>query len=459
VLVVDDGASLRTYLANLLELKGYRVDTAGDGGRALTLLEGGADPDLVILDVMMPGIDGIATLRRIRELDARIPVVILSGVRNASTIVEAMRVGAVDYLVKPFDEAELDRVVRQALRARALPRKRPRTRPWAVNTEPVWSGSGMKKIVDVIEQISATDVAVLIQGESGSGKEIVARRLHERSPRASRPFVKVNCAALPAPLLESELFGYEPGAFTGATVRKLGKFELADKGTIFLDEIAEMSPGLQAKLLQVLQDGAFCRLGGNRELRVDVRVICSTHRPLLEMVAQKTFREDLYFRLNVVGVQVPPLRERRDEIPKLADRFLRLYSARYHKPLRPLSHRLLELFERHSFPGNVRELENFVKRFVVLESETSVINELMERESSMRETPSSLSAFLEEMEATAGAVPLRDVGRRVCREVERETIHWALEHTNGNRRQAAKLLHVSCKTLREKMRGCGLEAQ
>ncbi len=457
VLVVDDAESIRTYLANLLELKGYEVDTAEDGRRALGLLEGGAAPDVIILDVMMPGLDGIETLRRIREFDDQIPVVMLSVVGKASTIVEAMQLGAADYLNKPFEEDELEATLQKVLEKKALERERDALAE-EVNRYSagiVWASEPMHRVRAVLEQVSDTDVTVLIQGESGVGKEIVARTAHELSPRRDRPFVKVNCAALPEELLESELFGYERGAFTGAASRKQGKFELAHQGTMFLDEIGEMSPPLQAKLLQVLQDSEFTRLGGNKEVRVDVRVVCATNRKLEEMVAEGTFREDLFFRLNVVNVAIPPLRERREEVPQLVESFLRRFSIRYHKPVPIPSERLMRAFETYPFPGNVRELENMVKRIVVLESEDSILEELSR---SRRGRPGGgLTRLIEEAAETAGEVPLREVGRRAALEAERETITRVLDHTNWNRKQAARLLGVSYKTLLQKIRGCGLE--
>jgi two-component system response regulator AtoC len=453
-LVVDDAEGIRSFLVNLLELKGYEVDSAEDGRRALGLLEGGAAPDVVILDVMMPGLDGIGTLARIREFDPEIPVIMLSVVGKASTIVEAMRLGAADYLNKPFEAEELEATLQKVLEQRALRSERDRLS--GSEDAFVWASAPMRRVRDLLDQVADTDVTVLIQGESGSGKEVVARTLHVVSGRSDKPFIKVNCAALPEELLESELFGYEKGAFTGAHQRKQGKFEFAHKGTIFLDEIAEMSPGLQAKLLQVLQDGEFTRLGGNREIRVDVRVVCATNRKLERMVKEGAFREDLFFRLNVVNVALPPLRERREEIPRLVESFARRFALRYGKPVPELSDRLLNALERYSFPGNVRELENMIKRVIVLESEDLVIEEMLRYEHGER-GGSRLRSLIEQIEATAGDIPLREVGRLAALEAERETIDRALHHTNWNRKQAARLLGVSYKTLLQKIRGCGLE--
>ncbi len=461
ILVVDDAEGIRGYLANLLELRGYDVDTAEDGRSALALLEAGAAPDAVLLDVMMPGIDGFETLAGMRKFDDELPVVMLTVVGSASAIVQAMQAGAADYLNKPFEEEELDRVLAAVFEKRTSEEERERLLEqienpagnFVANSEP------MQRIREAIDHIADTNVTVLIQGESGVGKEIIARRVHSTSSRSKQPFVKVNCAALPDELLESELFGYEKGAFTGAVGRKQGKFELANRGTLFLDEIGEMAAGLQAKLLHVLQDGTFAKLGGNQEVQVDVRVVCATNRGLEDMVKQGSFREDLYYRLNVVNIGIPPLRDRREEVMELAETFLRRYSAKYRRPYRALSAQLQSAFARYAFPGNVRELENMIKRMVVLESETTVLERIFNRgpEAEGDGASTNFEALLEEVTETAGQVPLREVGRRAAQEAERETIERVLYRTNWNRKQAAKLLSVSYKTLLQKIRDCGLE--
>jgi two-component system response regulator AtoC len=454
VLLVDDAEGLRGYLARLLELRGFADDSAGDGERALALLDAGASPDVVLLDVLLPGQGGLATLNRIRERHPALPVVMLSVIGRAATIVEAMQAGAADYLTKPCDEDELvDVLERACARARGESEERA-----GADAGPLWNGETLGRVRELLQQIADTDVTVLIQGESGVGKEIVARAVHETSRRHARPFVKVNCAALPGALLESELFGYERGAFTGAVARKTGKFEQAAGGTIFLDEIGEMSAALQAKLLHVLQDGRFARLGGNREVEVDTRVVAATNRELGQLVGRGGFREDLYFRLNVVNVVIAPLRERRDELPALIDHLLRRLTARYRRPPRRLSARLLRLLGRYSFPGNVRELENLLKRIVVLESEEPVVRDLLAADGPASGRQEALDRLLEEVERSAGDLPLREVGRLAALEAERSAIERTLLRTQWNRKQAARLLGVSYKTLLQKIRECGLEA-
>jgi two-component system response regulator AtoC len=456
VMIVDDADGIRAYLATVFENRGFDVDTCDDGARALALLEAGANPDVILLDVMLPGTDGMAALAQIQERWPDVPVLMVSVIGKAETIVQAMQLGAVDYLTKPFEETELDAALdRLGLHSAAA---RPANDVASRSAGAVWVSAAMREIRAVVEQIGETDVTVLIQGESGTGKEVVAREVHALSNRSKGPFVKVNCAALPTDLLESELFGYEKGAFTGANGRKQGKFELANGGTIFLDEIGEMCPSLQAKLLQVLQDQEFTRLGGNREVRVDARVVCATNRGLIEMVAAGDFREDLYFRLNVVAIDLPPLRERREEVPVLVETFLARYCALYGRPHRGLSQRLVEAMNAYRFPGNVRELENMIKRVVVLENEDSILGEIARPQSTPADRREELDAMLLEMEETAGELPLREVGRRFALEFEKEAIEHMLKQTGWNRKRAAARLGVSYKTLLQKIRDCHVEA-
>ena len=469
VLVVDDAEVIRTYLKNLLPLKGYDVLLAEDGAKAMEMLEGGTTPDVIVLDVMMPGMDGIETLRRIKSVNPKIPVIMLSVVGKASTIVDAINLGAADYINKPFEEEELEIALQKVLETATLKAEREQLRELLREHEErerttfLWASEKMTRIREILEQVADADVTVLISGDSGVGKEVVARTLHELSNRKNRRFVKVNCAALPEQLLESELFGYERGAFTGASSRKAGKFELAHQGSMFLDEIAEMSPPLQAKLLQVLQDGEFSRLGGHEDVRVDVRMIAATNRNLEEMVGKGGFREDLYYRLNVVNICVPPLRERVEEIPVLADYFLRQYSRKYRREVQSISDQLMRGFLAYPWPGNVRELENMVKRIVVLQSEDPISEEIFGAASSLSSlgSPKSSASSLErmvdqEIEEGGEKIALREIGRRAAREAEREALQRVLYQTNWNRKKAAKILEVSYKTLLQKIKECGL---
>jgi two-component system, NtrC family, response regulator AtoC len=366
----------------------------------------------------------------------------------------------------------------EQVEAPAPANRRPRTLDAAMLLS---RSSNMREVVDLIKRVADTDVTVLIRGESGTGKELVARALHTASPRRDKMMVKVNCAALPAELLESELFGFERGAFTGAIQHKPGKFEFANHGTMFLDEIGEMQPSLQAKLLQVLQDGEFARLGSREEVRVDVRVVAATNRNLEQAVTDGHFREDLFFRLNVVCIVVPPLRQRRDEIPALADFFLRHYSEHYNRPYQPLAAETLQLFRSYDWPGNVRELENLLKRMVILGAEETVTRELMDTIAVRTRPPSTIPALHSVAAVPPAAVPagaelgrpplaakppqvgtpptgsLKDIARQAAREAERELISRTLQHTRWNRREAAQLLGISYKALLYKIKEAELD--
>ncbi|NRA02390.1 MAG: sigma-54-dependent Fis family transcriptional regulator [Myxococcales bacterium] len=472
VLVVDDVDSMRSYLKNLLSLRGYQVDAAESGSAALAAIDQGLQPEVVLLDVMMPGMDGLETLDGMVKRLPKVPVIMLTVVGKAGTVVEAMSRGASDYLNKPFEEEELELAIQRVLEKEQLQgenrtlRQRLRAHEQRENSRFLWASEKMMQIHDLVEQVGDADVTVLICGESGVGKEVVARTLHELSTRCDGPFVKVNCAALPEQLLESELFGYERGAFTGASSRKAGKFEIADGGTIFLDEIGEMSPPLQAKLLQVLQDGEFSRLGGEKDVHVDARVISASNRDLAGMVGKGLFREDLFYRLNVVNILVPPLRERVEEIPVFIDHFVREYSKKYSRELRPLSDSLLARLVEYPFPGNVRELENMVKRVVVLQSEDSVLEEIDAklREPSLFAGPSAAAPEPPGAESVASAPAevgdeqrsLKEIGRSAALAAERVALERVLAQTNWNRKKAAQRLAVSYKTLLQKIKETGL---
>jgi DNA-binding NtrC family response regulator len=379
-MVVDDDLSMRDFLRSFLSERGYQPVTLADAEEAIKRYDA-ERPAAVILDVVMPGaMDGLAALAALKRIDREVPVIVLSGQGRTATVVQAMKLGASDFVSKPFEEVDLEVPLANALKQRQLSREvaslREQLQRQGQHTLLFGNSERMVEVRDLITRVADTDVTVLIRGESGTGKELVARAISAASLRHDKPFVKVNCAALPTELLESELFGFERGAFTGAIQHKPGKFEFANHGTMFLDEIGDMSAALQAKLLQVLQDGEFSRLGGKHDVRVDVRVIAATNRDLDRAVAGGQFREDLFFRLNVVCITVPPLRDRRDEIPMLVEYFLKKYSVQYNKPFTAVSSETTQLFMDYDWPGNVRELENLIKRVVVLGTEAPIRKEM-----------------------------------------------------------------------------------
>jgi len=466
LLIVDDSPGMRAWLDAFATGLGYAVACAGSGEEAVESLRQ-REPDLVTLDLSMPGMDGLATLCQLRAIAPHVPVIMLSGVADTRAIALAVKHGAIDFLRKPFEADELEAAFKKA-----IGRREPRSGSEPARERPFDAGSAnapgmvfggqsqkMRLVEDMIDHVADTDITVLIRGESGTGKELVARTLHARSGRAQRAFVKVNCAALPSELLESELFGYERGAFTGAEKRRLGKFELADGGTIFLDEISEVHPSLQAKLLQVLQDGHFSRLGGETDISVDARVIAASNRNLESAVRESTFRADLFYRLNVVTISLPPLRERREEIPFLTDLFLERYAREYGKDAKPVPNELRELLLAYDWPGNIRELENVVKRVVVLGGVAPLLLELRARsvEAQPASTwPADVSELERFLAGETDRVSLKQVGREAAQLAEARLIAKVLERTRWNRREAAEILQISYKALLYKMKDAGL---
>jgi len=450
ILLVDDEPGMLRYIRTLLEVDDYKVETASTGEEAVERVQKGMRPELVLLDLLMPGIDGLQTLEQLRKLQPNLKVVMLSCVSDTRKVVQAIRLGAHDYLTKPFQKAELDAVIDQCLgtNQQNYPGE---VEELAEDVFFVAASPVMRKLRSQAALVANVDIPVLMLGESGTGKEVMARLIHKLSPRAHRTFLKVNCAAVPGDLLESELFGYEAGAFTGANHPKPGKFELCNKGTILLDEIGEMPPLLQAKLLHVLQDQQFSRLGGRTVIKVDVRILAATNIDIPEALASKRLREDLYYRLNAFTLQVPPLRERKEEIPILLKHFMGHMAERYARPPLPLSPTLLEACQEYSWPGNVRELNNFVKRYLVLGDEKLAINELTPKKDGggapFDSTPRSGS------ESSGG---LKSLSRNAKDEAEAEAIAKALDQTNWNRKQAAVLLKISYKALLYKIRQYGI---
>jgi len=458
ILVVDDEEGIRNYLKTLLKLKGYEVNTLASGNEAVEFFTRNPPPGLVLLDILMPETDGLETLKRLRKVEKDLPIIMLSCIGETRTIVEAMRSGATDYLNKPFEEAELEIAILKALDRKKLVEEnkllREQNEQLSEGYRFVASHPKMLRIKELIAQIANTDVTVFIQGESGVGKEIVAREIHQGSPRKDKPFVKVNCAALPSELLESELFGYERGAFTGAFKLKQGKFELANNGTLFLDEIGDMATALQAKLLHVLQDNEYSRLGGKKNVVVDVRILAATNHDLEAAMKVGTFREDLYYRLNVVNVTIPPLRERKEEIPLLCDHFLRKHNRKYNSDLVAINPRLMQCILQYDWPGNIRELENVIKRVVILGNEDLIIDELTTKVEarSKVDKPQPVLSSTESVSEDSSPVSLKSMSRSLTSTAEKEAILRALQQTQWNRKQAAVMLNVSYKTLLNKIR-------
>jgi two-component system, NtrC family, response regulator AtoC len=455
ILVVDDEPSIRKYLQTLLEVDGFEVEAVSSGKDAIEKANGGERPDFIILDVLMPELNGIETLKELMQIDPTLNVIMLSCSNEVGTVVEAIRLGAHDYLTKPFEKTELDAAMLKSRKKKMLVTENKALRDYCDQVTEDLSflaaSPQMVRIRQQILQIAPVDVPVFICGESGVGKEVVARMIHLRSKRRNQPFVKVNCAALPGELLESELFGFEQGAFTGAVRSKPGKFEMANKGTIFLDEIAEMSTHLQAKLLHVLQDHQYSRLGGRGMIDTDVRVLAATNIDVQDAMKTGRFREDLYYRLNVLSIVVPPLRERLIEIPLLFRHFLQKYSEKFGKPSPEPSQYLLDAAVKYPWPGNLRELENFVKRYVILEDDEGSLRELVEMSSarqriSPRETPPA-----------PREQGLKALVRGLKDEAEMEAIADALEKTRWCRKDAAKMLGISYKALLYKMRQFNLD--
>src|SRR6266853_133301 len=442
------------YIRTLLEVDDYKVETASTGEEALQRVEKGLRPDLVLLDLLMPGIDGLQTLEQLRQLVPGMKVVMLSCVSDTRKVVQAIRLGAHDYLTKPFQKAELDAVLDQCL-GKNQQNFAGEVEELADEVFFVAASPAMRKIRSQAALVAGVDIPVLMLGESGTGKEVVARLIHKLSPRAHRTFLKVNCAAVPGDLLESELFGHEAGAFTGANHAKPGKFEICNKGTILLDEIGEMPPSLQAKLLHVLQDQQFSRLGSRSMIKVDVRILAATNINIPEALANKRLREDLYYRLNAFTLQVPPLRDRKEEIPILLKHFMANMSERYARAPLPLSTELLQACQDYAWPGNLRELNNFVKRYLVLGDEKLAIKELQPRSDGS-------GAHFDPALPRNGSEPsggLKSVARSAKDEAEAEAISKALDETNWNRKQAAALLQISYKALLYKIRQYGIAQQ
>jgi len=442
LLVADDDPGLRESLQRTLTRAGYRVMLASDGRGALEKLQGGG-VDLVLTDLKMPGLTGIELLRAIKAIPIDVDVILLTAFGTVEEAVSAMKDGAYDFITKPFRGEQLLKIVAKALERRALIEQNKELRQQIENLrgKPQYIGESpaFRRMMTVVDQVADSSATVLLIGESGTGKEGAATKIHERSARRQGPFVAVNCAALPEQLLESELFGYEKGAFTGAVARKEGRFELADGGTLFLDEVADLSPVTQPKILRVLQEGEFERLGGTKTIKVDVRVIAATNQDLAQLVREKEkrFREDLYYRLNVITIRVPPLRERREDIRLLAQHFVSFYAAKNNRKLEGLTEDALKRLEAYAWPGNVRELENVIERGVVL-ARGSVIDV-----TDLPEDVSGATPIPEGMLTIRIGTPLAEVEQRLLDET--------LRITGGNKTLTARLLGIDPRTVSRKL--------
>jgi len=445
VLIADDEKNMRWVLSQALEAEGYEVFEASDGKEALTAIAE-HEPEVVILDHKMPAPDGMEVLRRLRAKGHRFPVIMLTAHGNVQTAVEAMKAGANEYLTKPFDLEELKLGIEKALRVEALAAEVDRLRE---ELERDWDVEGivavdptMLELLTTVEKVAPTAATVMVYGESGTGKELVARALHRLSPRASKPFISISAGALPETLLESELFGYEKGAFTGAMTAKPGRFEMANGGTLFLDEIGDISAAVQVKLLRVLQERTFERLGGTRSLEVDVRVVAATNRDLQQLIADGTFREDLFYRLNVVPLTIPPLRKRPADIPALVAHFMDKFGA----GTRTISSQAMEAMVAYQWPGNVRELENTIERITIL-SHGDVIE--------ADDLPAEVRAGVGIVDAGSRCFVLPEAGIDL-EETELDLIRQALERAGGSTPKAAKLLGLTTRTLEARMERFGL---
>ena len=444
ILVVDDEVNIRGALVTMLEKKGHQVHGVATAEEGLEQLEM-TPTELVITDLRMPGIGGMEFLRRLKDTWPDTEVVVMTAYGSIDTAVEAMRLGAYDYLTKPIDRDRFPIVVEKALERHVLATEnkqlRDRLETRTRFDQMVGESEPLQRVYNLVEMVAASDVTVLLTGETGTGKELVARAIHQKSPRANSPFITVNCGALPENLFESELFGYEKGAFTGAMFTKMGRFELAEGGTILLDEVGELSLKSQVDFLRVLETKEFRRLGGTKVIRVDTRIIAATNRNLVEAVKQGDFREDLYYRLNVVPIHLPPLRERGDDIPLLAERFLREFASQHHRESKDVSREAMRLLRLYAWPGNIRQLRNLMERLVVTVRDKTIQPEHL---------PEEIQASKEDTR-----IMLVTLGTSL-EEIEQDVIRRTLAEVTNHRERAAKLLGISLRALQYKIKEYGI---
>jgi two-component system nitrogen regulation response regulator GlnG len=456
ILIVDDEDSVRYSFRKLFREPGCTIIEAANGLDALSVIKK-EKPDLVLMDIEMPGLSGLDAIQRVKASHPQLPVIIITAFGTTERVIAAMKYGAFEYLEKPFDVARLKEVITEALEMRRFSAEDDRMEIRPADTHSgeqiVGSSPAIKEVYKMIGRVAASDVSVLLSGESGTGKELVAKAIHRYSDRSAKPFIAINCAAIPDTLLESELFGFEKGSFTDASHAKEGKFEMADKGTLFLDEVADMSLPLQAKLLRVLQEGTFERLGSNKTVKVNVRVISATNKNLENAIAAKQFREDLYFRLKVISITLPPLRIRTEDIPLLTNYFLSRQCQEMKIPLVTVPPETMEGLIKYQWPGNVRELENLLKRALLLSKSNIITPDLVQGEMVAGPTtgpaaaPGSITALLPANLAEQEG----RLYKYVIEQTERELIRRALDETRGNQVKTAKLLGISRAMLHERM--------
>jgi DNA-binding NtrC family response regulator len=445
---VDDEHLIRWSLEQNLKKQGYEVVTAASGEDALKLVRD-EQPDLVLLDIQLPGINGLEVLEKIKEIDEEIIVVMVTAHGGLETAINAMRLGAYDYINKPFNLDEMAIVIKKALETSDLRREVAQLRSEHKKIGPpniIGASKHMKNVLEIMGKVAKSEAStVLIQGESGTGKELVAKWIHYESSRADKPFIAINCAAVPSTLLESELFGFEKGAFTDAKATKKGLFELADGGTVFLDEIGDMEMGMQAKLLRFLEDRTFRRIGGAKVISVDVRIVSATNKDLLKAMDEKIFRNDLYYRLQVIPIFLPPLRERRDDILILASYFIESFNKEFHKHVQGISNMAEKLLQEYHWPGNIRELKNVIERAIILGNDNTLLLEHLPLEI-VAQASSSNNPI------TTFKLPPQGVD---IEEVEKELIRQALDITDSNQSRAAKMLNLGIDAFRYRMKKFG----
>ena len=445
ILIVDDELNMRLVLQAMLKKEGYAVTTASNGMEALKILK--ADQmDIVVTDLKMPKLDGMGLLGEIIRDYPSIPVIIITAHGTIATAVDALKKGAFDYITKPFEQDELKQVIQKAVKTRRLDEDEALLNPDDIDRYGIIGSSDrITEIFETIKRVAPTTTTILITGETGTGKELIARAIHRNSPRKNNPFIKINCAAIPESLMESELFGYEKGAFTGAATKKQGRFELAHKGTLFLDEVGELPKDMQVKLLQVIQEQEFERVGGLQTIKVDVRLITATNRNLFEDVKDGRFREDLYYRLNVIPAHLPPLRERKEDIPVLIGFFIEKFNKKLDRSVKYIDEKVTNLLIQYAWPGNIRELENLVERMILMARGDTIV---------FADLPSELKTTIESDSTGPSGIrqkPFKDIMKNHMEDIEKQMIISVLEECGNNVTRAAKQLGLSRKGLQLKM--------